>query len=119
MRRGLASVRSPAQGLRHVLSTWGWGPPPPAAVGACDPAPVRAAMRQLMAGATGIQADRLLLGIAVAQDLGGLWHLRGGLMQALAARVGEAQARRHIAELDAVFLQAWPQAPVSRNRLPG
>ena len=37
-------------------------------------------------------------------------------MQALAAAHGEARARALVADVDALLLQAWPAAPVSRSQ---
>lgn len=50
----------------------------------------------------------------MSRDVAGLWHLRVTLMQALAASVGESAARARMAALDALFLPAWPEAPVIR-----
>jgi hypothetical protein len=76
--------------------------------------PVRRAMQQLVAGPATLRTARLKLGLETARDLRALWHLRGALMQALAAEGGEARARRQIAGIDPLFTDGWPEAPVSR-----
>ncbi len=78
-----------------------------------DPEPVRQAMKALAANLPAPAAPRLAAAIAHRRDIAGLWHLRVALMQALAVAHGEAAARQRIAHLDAVFLQAWPAAPVT------
>jgi hypothetical protein len=78
---------------------------------AADPAAVRQAMQAM---AESVRAARLKLAIVRAPDLRALWFLRGSLMQVLAAERGELRARRDVAEVDALFTQAWPAAPVSR-----
>ena len=84
---------------------------------ACGGAPlesVRLAMRALVLELPGTSGARLLGSIERAQDLQTLWFLRSGLMQALASGRGESGARVALAELDALFRQGWPEAPVSR-----
>lgn len=81
-----------------------------------DPDAVRAAMRQLLAGLEGLRSARLALAVDSCRDIAGLWHLRGPLLEALSAAGGELQARQQLAELDTLFVAAWPQAPVSGRR---
>lgn len=81
-----------------------------------DPEPVRQAMEALAANLRMPSARRLAAAIATRRDVAGLWHLRVGLMQALAVAHGEAAARQRIADLDALFLRAWPGAPVAPPR---
>jgi hypothetical protein len=90
------------------------GPPP-----AADPAPMRAAMQALLADLRDLRADRLALVIGACGDVAGLWHLRAPLMQVLAEARGELHARRALQVVDALLLQAWPDAPVTRRRVPG
>ena len=84
----------------------------PAQSGA-DPEPVRQAMQALAANLPAPAVPRLAAAIASRRDVAGLWHLRVALMQALAGAHGEADARRRMADLDAVFLRVWPGAPVT------
>jgi hypothetical protein len=78
------------------------------------PEPVRAAMHALVADLAGARAERLARAIRVAPDVRALWLLRSGLMDALAARHGELQARQALLALDPLFREGWPQAPISR-----
>lgn len=78
-----------------------------------DPESVREAMKALAASLPAPAALRVAAAIATRRDVAGLWHLRVALMQALAGAYGEADARRRIAGLDAVFLRVWPGAPVT------
>jgi hypothetical protein len=75
---------------------------------------VRQAMRERVQEAAGAGSARLMGAIERAPDLRTLWYLRAPLMQALATVQGELGARAVLAELDALFRQAWPDAPVSR-----
>jgi hypothetical protein len=74
----------------------------------------RLAMRVLVQQAPGASTARLMGGIERAPDLRALWFLRPALMQALAAHRGESGAREALAEVDGLFRQGWPDAPVSR-----
>lgn len=100
---------------RVSISSWaGLAKPRAPLVSAAATQRVREAMREL--AATG--ADRAGRLRYVIDDCGGLpalWHLRPMLMQSLASAHGEREARRRIATLDAMFLQAWPTAPVIRG----
>ena len=75
---------------------------------------VRQAMRERAQEAPGADTARLMGAIERARDLQALWFLRSPLMQALATAHGESGARAALAELDALFRQGWPEAPVSR-----
>jgi hypothetical protein len=88
----------------------------PARIGTGDPGPLRQAMQRTLLDLGGPRPRRLLIAIAGCNDVPGLWHLRGALMQAIAAARGEMQARKQVGELDALFVEAWPDAPVSRGR---
>ena len=105
--------------LEAALSSCGWyAPPPPsgaAAVG--DPEPVRAAMHALATAVPGVASTRFCVALRKCTDLQGLWYLRPTLMQVLAADRGETGAGAELARLDALFLQAWPAAPVARTHL--
>jgi hypothetical protein len=86
-----------------------------AALPSRDPAGnLRPAMLEQLQAATGIQAALLRLKLHCAGDAASLWHLRVPLMQALAAEFGEVHARRSLSQVDGVFLQLWPDAPVCR-----
>lgn len=99
--------------LEAALSTWGRGTGHVPSHAGGDLERVRLVMRELLAS---LQPRPMALVRAVSrcQDLGALWHLRGELMQALSAAGGEAWARKQMAAVDAVFLEVWPAAPVSR-----
>lgn len=75
---------------------------------------VRLAMRELVLELPGATGARLLGNVERARDLRSLWFLRSTLMQALANDRGESGAREALAELDVLFRQGWPEAPVSR-----
>jgi len=75
---------------------------------------VRQAMRDLVQEAPGAATVRLMGSIERAHDVRTLWFLRSPLMQALATDRGELGAREAVAELDQLFRQGWPDAPVSR-----
>jgi len=75
---------------------------------------VRQAMRELVQEAPGASSARLMGAIERAHDVRTLWFLRSPLMQALATRRGELGAREAVAELDQLFREGWPDAPVSR-----
>lgn len=80
--------------------------------------PVRTAMRAVadevspeIAGTLGL---RLAAAIDAAPDLAMLWALRMPLADALVLARGEPASRECMAELDTLFLEAWPDAPVMR-----
>jgi hypothetical protein len=105
---------------RHGASRWGlsstlwpWFAPAAEPADEADPQPVRAAMRACLHDARGPHALRVLRSVGVARDLRSLWYLRSGLLQALAAERGELHARHVLAEIDVLFREAWPAAPVS------
>ena len=75
---------------------------------------VRAAMRRLAQQAPAAGTARLMGAIERADDVRTLWFLRSPLMNALAAQHGELGARAAVAELDRLFRERWPDAPVSR-----
>jgi hypothetical protein len=75
---------------------------------------VRQAMRELVQEAPGATSARLMGSIERAHDVRTLWFLRSPLMQALATTRGELGAREAVAELDGLFREGWPDAPVSR-----
>lgn len=75
---------------------------------------LRAAMLAQLQGCGNAQAVRLRLKAGCTHDAPSFWHLRPGLMQAVAAERGEAQARRSVAALDEVLRRHWPDAPLSR-----
>ena len=74
----------------------------------------RQAMRALVQQVPGVPTARLMGAIERAADLRTLWFLRPALMQALAGTRGELGAREALAEVDGLFRQGWPEAPVSR-----
>lgn len=76
---------------------------------------VRGAMRELVMELPGASGARLLGAIERSADVRALWFLRSPLMQALAAGRGELGAREALAELDPLFRQGWPGAPVGRS----
>jgi hypothetical protein len=94
--------------------SWSWYRPRATRAPAADLEAVRRAMQALMQelGATG--SPRLARSLRLARDMHGLWHLRVALMQAIAAECGEGHARRRIRAIDSLFLESWPDAPVSR-----
>lgn len=105
-------------GLRRVqsaISSWGTGGRPGPRGQAAAAERVRAAMREIVAGLTGPRVGRIAFAVASSRDLASLWYLRVTLMQAMAGEHGETAARQRIAALDALFLQAWPGAPVIRD----
>ena len=75
---------------------------------------VRQAMRVLVQEVPGPGTARIMGAIERAGDLRTLWYVRSPLMQALAATRGELGAREAMAEVDLLFRQGWPDAPVSR-----
>ena len=80
-----------------------------------DPAgKLRLAMLGQLQASSSMDAALLRLRLHCAGDSESLWHLRVPLMQALAAEHGEGRARWGLAQVDGVFLQLWPGAPVSR-----
>ena len=76
---------------------------------------VRVAMRDLVMELPGASGARLLGAIERSPDVRALWFLRSPLMQALASGRGEQGARQAVAQLDGLFRQGWPEAPISRN----
>jgi hypothetical protein len=76
--------------------------------------PLREAMRSLLRDSGVARTARLAYAIEASRDVASLWHLRSTLMQALAGSIGERAARDRITGLDAMFLQVWPKAPVTR-----
>ena len=83
---------------------------------AADPVhEVRQAMLAEIAACKGLEAALLRLRLRCAGDPAALWHLRVGLMQALAAEHGETRARRSLARVDGIFRSRWPGAPVTRT----
>jgi hypothetical protein len=76
---------------------------------------LRVAMRDLVMELPGPSGPRLLGAIERCPDVRTLWYLRSPLMQALATGRGELGAREALAELDGLFRQGWPEAPVSRS----
>lgn len=82
-----------------------------------DPAcKLRLAMLGQLQASRSIEAALLRLRLHCAGDSASLWHLRVPLMQALAAEHGEGRASASLSTVDGVFLQLWPDAPVSRAR---
>jgi len=73
---------------------------------------VRVAMRELAMALPTATGARLLGAVERAPDLRTLWFLRPTLMQALANERGELGAREVLAEVDLLFRQDWPDAPV-------
>ena len=99
---------------QSALTSWGWQREPAVRPHPGDPAPARQAMMGLLAGLPAARASRLAHAIAGSRDVAALWQMRGALMQAIAMERGETYARGQIAGVDALLLQAWPEAPVSR-----
>jgi hypothetical protein len=99
-------------------SLWERVRPRPAAqperVAGAGPETVRQAMDALADRVGGARGTRLKIAALRCADLQSLWFLRPSFMQAMAAECGEREARRRIADLDALFAQGWPGAPVSR-----
>lgn len=89
-------------------------PRPPAQPERAGAETVRRAMDALADGVGGVRGTRLKVAALRCVDLQSLWFLRPSLMQAIAAECGELEARRRIADLDALFAEGWPGAPVSR-----
>ena len=75
---------------------------------------VRLAMRCAVEEHLGRDAEALQRQLEYAQDLESLWYLRPELMNAIAARCGEAQARSCLMGLTALFRDHHPGAAVSR-----
>ena len=80
---------------------------------------VRAAMLQLAAGVRGGRATVLVEAIDGGRTLQELFELRRPLVHALTADRGELHALRQIMRIDALFLAAWPEAPVTRPAVLG
>ncbi len=76
--------------------------------------PIRAAMLHLAAGLRGGRATVLAEAIGGGRDLPELFELRRALVHALATDRGELHALRQMMRIDAMFLAAWPEAPVTR-----
>lgn len=75
---------------------------------------VRLAMRCAVEEHLGRDAEALQRQLEYAQDLESLWYLRPELMNAIAARCGEAQARNCLMGLTALFRDHHPGAAASR-----
>ena len=65
-----------------------------------------------VSGAT--TASKLELKVTYANDLQDLWYLRGDVMAAISSVSGEAQARRKLDEISAMFRGLLPKALTSR-----
>ncbi|MBC5783505.1 hypothetical protein H8N03_11165 [Ramlibacter sp. USB13] len=104
--------------LKQLLSFARWGRPrfleSAPVMDACVVEEVRQAMRERVQEVPGAATARLMGAIERAPDLQALWFLRSPLMQALAKVRGELGARVALAELDLLFRQGWPDAPLSR-----
>jgi hypothetical protein len=107
--------------MARIAGGWCWRPglawsrrrPRPAHAVTVDLETVRGAMQALLHGVAAAEAPRVARSLRLAYDLQTLWHLRPALMHAVAAERGETHARRGIAAIDPLFLQGWPEAPVS------
>lgn len=108
-------MRFASSASRWIAALSSWGDPVPARDPRGDAEAARQAMRTLVAHLAP-RPLRLVRALARASDAYALWHLRAPLMQALAAAHGEARARALVADVDALLLQAWPAAPVSRSQ---
>jgi hypothetical protein len=111
------AIASRLRRWQATISSWtGTGMPSRAAPRSLPAAaePLRQAMRELAGELGPACTPRLAYAIGASRDVASLWHLRGPLMQALAAARGERAAREQIACLDALFLRAWPRAPLRR-----
>lgn len=76
-------------------------------------------MLRLVSGVRGTRATVLAEAIGGSRSLAELCDLRRPLVQALAADRGELQALRQMMRVDAMLLEAWPEAPVSRPAVLG
>ncbi len=66
-------------------------------------------------GVTGAStASKLELKVTYANDLHDLWYLRGDVMAAISAISGEAQARRKLDQISAMFCGLMPKSLTSR-----
>lgn len=100
--------------MRLRQSFWALlGPQPTEAPGAVVER-VRLAMRCAVEEHLGRDAEALQHQLEYAQDLESLWYLRPELMNAIAARCGEAEARNCLLALTALFQGHHPGAAVSR-----
>jgi hypothetical protein len=106
---------------KQAQAAWSWRSSLPwrrhphvARAGAADFEAVRRAMHGLLQDAAAGGPAPLARALRLASDVRGLWHLRPALMQAVAAQLGESEARGRIAAIDLLVRQSWPDAPVSR-----
>ena len=79
-----------------------------------DGDPVHEAMLRLAATLRGSRATVLAEAIGGCRTLSELCELRRPLLQALTEDRGELHAVREIMRIDAMVLEVWPEAPVSR-----
>jgi hypothetical protein len=106
--------------MRRLVAAWSWRPRLPWArhrphgPRTVDIETVRRALHGLLHDVPASASPRLHRSLRLASEVSDLWHLRAGVMQAIAGQRGEAEARGRVAALDALFLAHWPQAPVSR-----
>lgn len=75
---------------------------------------IREAMLETLGEAGARHFQQVTRRIRYANDIQGLWYLRGDLMAALAAMHGEAQARQQISALNAMFQGLLPGSLNSR-----
>ncbi len=75
---------------------------------------IREAMLATLGDAGGKHFPQITRRIRYANDIQGLWYLRGDLMAALAAMHGEVQARQQISTLSTMFQGLLPGSLNSR-----
>jgi hypothetical protein len=75
---------------------------------------IREAMLDGLSVTGAVSASKLELKVLHAIDLHDLWYLRGDVMEAISAISGEAQARRKLDEISAMFRGLLPKGLTSR-----
>lgn len=75
---------------------------------------IREAMLALLGDAGSKQFSNVTRRIRYANDIQGLWYLRGDLMAALATTMGESAARQQVAKITKMFQGLLPGSLNSR-----
>ena len=75
---------------------------------------IREAMLELLGEAGTKQFSNVTRRIRYANDIQGLWYLRGDLMAALATTLGEAEARQQVQRITQMFQGMLPGSLNSR-----